>query len=152
MGDTETTRKAPGGGVARGPEAHPRLAAPFPSPSRAPGALSVQLLSPPLGPSPLRRGAQSQGLRERREGKREGKRRGGGERGTFPLKAGVEFQLRTLGPNCTPPPGSSPRRLLLPDVAADLPVVWFAPSGELSSPGHAPVLPRLPRASLPAFQ
>lgn len=117
---------------------------PFP----APGSLSVQFLSPPLGPSPLRRrGAPSWGLRERREGKREGKGRGGGERRTLP-KAGVEFLLRTLGPNGTPPPGPSPQRILSPDVAGALRVVQSAPSRALASPCPAPDLPRLSRASL----
>lgn len=143
-GDTESAGKAPG--VARGLQAHPPLAAPLPSPSRAPGALSVQLLSPPLGPSPLRRGAQSRGLRERREGKREGKGRGGGERRTIPPKAGVEFQLRTLGPNCTPPPGSSSpsaaaRRRGEPSggLVCSLPGAFLSPS----RPRSPPPAPRL---------
>lgn len=142
--DTESAGKAPG--VARGLQAHPPLAAPLPSPSRAPGALSVQLLSPPLGPSPLRRGAQSRGLRERREGKREGKGRGGGERRTIPPKAGVEFQLRTLGPNCTPPPGSSSpsaaaRRRGEPPggLVRSLPGAFLSPS----RPRSPPPAPRL---------
>lgn len=150
-GGVDTKRAGKGPGVARGLRARPPLAGPLPSPSRAPSSLSVQFLSPPLGPSPLRRGAQSWGLRERREGKREGNGRGGGERRTIPPKAGVEFQLRTLGPNCTPPPGPPPRRPLLPDVAAALPVARSARSWEPASPCHAPALPCQPRASQPPF-
>lgn len=150
-GRVDTKRAGKGPGVARGLRARPPLAGPLPSPSRAPSSLSVQFLSPPLGPSPLRRGAQSWGLRERREGKREGNGRGGGERRTIPPKAGVEFQLRTLGPNCTPPPGPPPRRPLLPDVAAALPVARSARSWEPASPCHAPALPCQPRASQPPF-
>lgn len=143
-GGVDTKRAGKGPGVARGLRARPPLAGPLPSPSRAPSSLSVQFLSPPLGPSPLRRGAQSWGLRERREGKREGNGRGGGERRTIPPKAGVEFQLRTLGPNCTPPPGPPPRRPLLPDVAAALP--WLGPlaPGSLLLPATPPLSPASP--------
>ena len=141
-----TERAGEGPGVARGFQAHPPLAAPLPSPSQAPGAPWVQLLSPPLGPSRLQRGAQSRGLRERREGKREGKGRGGGERGTIPPKAGVEFQLRTLGLNCAPPPGSSPppapaRRRGGPPggLVPSLPGAFVSPS----RPRSRPPAPRL---------
>lgn len=123
------------------------LAPPLPSPSRVPGSLSVQFPSPPLRPSPLRRGDRSRGLGEWREGKEEGKGRGGGERRTSPSKTGVEFQLWTLGPNCTPPLGLSPRRLLLSDDAATLRVVWSAPSWKPLSPSRPRSPPPAPRHS-----
>lgn len=141
--DTKRAEKAPGG--ARGLQAQPRsrLRSP-PLPFLGSRSLSVQFPSPPpLRPSPLRRGERSWGLGERREGKGEGKGRGGGERRTSPSKTGVEFQLWTLGPNCTPPPGLSPRCLLLPDDAATLRVVWSAPSWK-------PLSPSRPRAPPPA--
>lgn len=143
----DTKRAGKALGVARGLQAHPRSRLPFPPLPGLPDPFLGSFFLLPSGP--LRSGseARSWGLRERREGKREGKGRGGGERRTIPPKAGVEFQLRTLGPNCTPPPGPSPW-LLLPEVAVALRVVWSAPSAELASPRHAPALPCQPRASL----
>lgn len=131
-------------GVARGLRAQPPRAVPLPSPSRAPGSLSGQFLPPPLGPSQLRRGTQSWGLKERREGKREGKGRGGGERRTIPPKAGVEFQLGTLGPNCTPPPGPCTRRLFLSPSRRTSRWCGLLSPGSFPHPATPPLCPASP--------
>lgn len=97
--------------MARGFQAHPPLAAPLPSPSQAPGAPWVRLLSPPLGPSRLRRGAQSRGLRERREGKGRGGK-GRRRKGDDPSKGGcgvsaLDPRARLRAPSRRPSPSCS---------------------------------------------
>lgn len=102
-GNTEGAAKAPG--LARGLRAQPPRAAPLPSPSRALGSLSEQFLPPPLRPSPLRRGTQSRGLKERREGKREG-REGAEEKGGRSLQRRVlSFSSGPSGQTARPLPG-----------------------------------------------
>lgn len=120
--------------------AHPSHAAPLPSLARAPAPRRRLSLLPPRAHSS--REGSVPGIKRRGRGK--GRRR---RKGDDPFRGGVEFQLPTLGPNCAPQPGPSPRHLLPRDRAAGRRVVGSARSGELGSARHAPALPRRPHAS-----